>query len=173
MSTMRSPDSASPDESVPEDNLNLGCGWDYRDGWHNVDIRESVNPDEVVDLDVRPWPWPDNHFEHVRAWNVLEHVEDFHETLHELHRVVQPGGTIAVAFPHPAGRSQWVDPTHRHQIVPETFEHELAPDGWRVTTVDVSTVRFGRALPDRWALWWADHLGFLVDEVQVELEVTQ
>ncbi|GAB7013712.1 hypothetical protein JCM18549_19830 [Halolamina salina] len=159
-------------EDLPE-KLNLGCGWDYRDGWHNVDIREECQPDEVVDLDEYPWPWEDDTFEHVRAWNVVEHVQDLHHTLNELHRIVSPGGTIAVAFPHPAGRSQWIDPTHEHTLLPETFQHELAPDGWEITHTNVSKVRFGRMLPDRWAMWWADHLGFLIDEIQLELEIVE
>ena len=152
--------------------LNLGCGPDYRDGYHNVDIRESVNPDEVVDLDDTPWPWPDDQFEFVLASNVLEHLSDQKTTLDELHRVTEPGGRILAKFPHPSGRSQWVDPTHEHAIVPETFEHELAPP-FDVLDVSCSRVRFGRVLPESWALWWADHLGFIVDEIQVTVRVQE
>jgi len=153
-----------------QSSINLGCGRDHREGWHNVDVRESVDPDEVVDLNVYPWPWPTNRFERVLASNVLEHLDDQLAALQELHRITEPGGVITVAFPHPASRSQWVDPTHEHALVPETFTHDLAPD-FEVVNVSCSRVRFGRVLPERWALWWADHLGFIVDEVQVTLRV--
>lgn len=152
------------------ESLNLGCGPDYRDGFHNVDIRESVGPDEVADLNRTPWPWADGRFEFVLASNVLEHLTDQHAALHELHRVTAPGGIVRAAFPHPNGRSQWIDPTHEHPITPETFRHDLAPE-FEIVDVSCSRVRFGRVLPERWALWWADHLGFIVDEVQVTLRV--
>jgi SAM-dependent methyltransferase len=152
------------------DRLNLGCGDDYRRGFHNVDVRVAVDPDEVVDLDDTPWPWADDHFEHVLASNVLEHLDDQLAALEELHRVTAPGGTILAAFPHPASRGQWVDPTHRHPLTPETFEHDVAP-AFEVVDVSASRVRFGRVLPERWALWWADHVGHIVDEIQVVLRV--
>lgn len=156
--------------SVSSSKLNLGCGPDYREDYHNVDIRDDVGPDEVVNLNSYPWPWDDNQFDHVLASNVLEHLRDQAAALHELHRVTADGGTIQAAFPHPNGRSQWIDPTHEHHLMPETFEHDIAP-AFDVVDVSCSRVRFGRVLPEPWALWWADHLGFIVDEIQVTLEV--
>lgn len=169
----RSSDGAtsSPSRQLP-DRINLGCGPDYRDGWHNVDIRPEIGPDEVVDLDGTPWPWPDNSFETTIAINVIEHLDDQHAALHELARITRPGGTIRLAFPHPAGRSQWIDPTHANTLHIETFQHALAPE-WELVDWSASTVRFGRVLPDRAALWWADHLGFLIDELRVELQIPE
>jgi SAM-dependent methyltransferase len=152
------------------DHLNLGCGHDHRQGAHNVDVRESVGPDQVVDLDETPWPWPDDRFQRVTAHNVLEHLEDQLAALDELHRVTAPGGWIDVRVPHPASRGMWVDPTHEHPVVPETFEHDVAPN-FEIVDVSCSRVRFGRVLPDSWALWWADHLGHIVDEIQITLRV--
>ena len=38
--------------------LNLGCGNYKMNGFVNVDKFADCEPDEVVDLEVFPWPWP-------------------------------------------------------------------------------------------------------------------
>ncbi len=42
--------------------INLGCGDDYREDWHNVDIQGDA-ADQRLDLEATPWPWPDDSFE--------------------------------------------------------------------------------------------------------------
>lgn len=154
----------------PDKNLNLGCGHDQRAGWHNVDVRESVRPDEVVDLEDTPWPWEDSEFDHVLMSNVLEHLADQHAALHELHRIIKPGGTAEVRVPHPNSPGFWADPTHTHPVSEQTFSHELAPE-WTVEDVRVSRVRAGRLLPEPLALRVADHIGHVVDEITVVLRI--
>lgn len=92
--------------------LNLGCGMDYRQGWHNVDVVEDVDADEYVDLDDRPWPWPDHAFERVDARHVLEHLTNPLEVYRECTRILEPGGTLVVTYP--IGHTRFEDPTH-HQ----------------------------------------------------------
>ena len=53
--------------------LNLGCGNNKIDDWINVDKEEACNPDKVVDLEVFPWPWPDNGIDDIKLIHVLEH----------------------------------------------------------------------------------------------------
>jgi predicted SAM-dependent methyltransferase len=81
-------------------NLNLGCGSFHRQGWLNVDIDARVEPDLVVDLDRRPWPWPDGRFAHIEMSHVLEHLQDPFATMAELHRVLRAGGGIGVRVAH-------------------------------------------------------------------------
>ena len=152
--------------------LNLGCGEDYRKYWHNVDLRDDVDPDEVVDLDETPWPWDDGSFDAVLMSNVLEHLDDQHGALHELHRITAPGGRIEVRVPHPNSPGFWADPTHSFPVSEQTFTHDLAPD-WVVEDVEVSRVRFGRLVPESIALRLADHLGHVVDEITVYLRRDQ
>jgi len=105
----------------------LGCGVDYRAGWHSVDVRAATNPDEVVDLDETPWLWPEDAFRVVEMNNVPEHLAAQLAALRELHRVVETGGRSRVAYPHSNSRGMWIDPTHEHAVHPKTFEHELVP----------------------------------------------
>lgn len=94
------------------DVLHLGCGEDYRTGEHNVDAVESVEPDEVVDLEERPWPWTDNSFSIVRANHVFEHMDDVEATLRECVRVLKPGGQLRTAWP--VGLDAVADPDHKN-----------------------------------------------------------
>ena len=45
-------------------------------------------------------PFPDNHFDVVTSFQVIEHVEDVERYLYELHRVLKPGGTIIITTPN-------------------------------------------------------------------------
>jgi 2-polyprenyl-3-methyl-5-hydroxy-6-metoxy-1,4-benzoquinol methylase len=44
-------------------------------------------------------PFPDQSFDVVTAWHVIEHVEDVRETLSEWRRVLRPGGLLAMETP--------------------------------------------------------------------------
>lgn len=89
--------------------LNLGCGEDYREDWHNVDVSPAVEPDEQVDLAETPWPFADGHFQTVEARHVLEHLERV--PWGELGRITAPGGTLRLTYP--IGHTRFEDPTHK------------------------------------------------------------
>lgn len=44
--------------------------------------------------------YPDNFFDVVTLWDVLEHVPDPAATLKEIHRILKPGGLVAVNYPN-------------------------------------------------------------------------
>ncbi|MFL0800158.1 MAG: class I SAM-dependent methyltransferase [Agarilytica sp.] len=44
-------------------------------------------------------PFPDNCFDHIICSEVLEHVPNYSAILHELHRVLKPGGSLSVSVP--------------------------------------------------------------------------
>jgi predicted SAM-dependent methyltransferase len=80
--------------------LNLGCGYDIREGYLNVDLHEWHNPDliaDITDLSVLP----SNHFDELVAQDVLEHLER-HKTvpaLKEWSRLLKPGGVVHIRVP--------------------------------------------------------------------------
>jgi hypothetical protein len=43
--------------------LNLGCGFDNKADWINVDKIPMFEPGELVDLEGFPWPWADDSVE--------------------------------------------------------------------------------------------------------------
>jgi SAM-dependent methyltransferase len=105
--------------------LNLGCGFDKREGWLNVDRFAHCQPDRLMDLETTPWDLPSDAFEHVLLKHVLEHLGTafpvFAAVMRELYRVTAPGGLVEIHVPHVRHDSFWTDPTHVRAFTPETF----------------------------------------------------
>jgi hypothetical protein len=103
--------------------LNLGCGNKILPGWHNVDKYPTFAPDQVVDLEVFPWPWPDDSAEEVLLSHVLEHLgataEIYLGIIKELYRVCRDNAKIIIAVPHPRHDNYLGDPTHVRPITPD------------------------------------------------------
>ena len=100
--------------------LNLGCGFSKLGGYHNVDRFPECTPDEVVDLECFPWPWPDDSVDEVVMTHVLEHLgaetEVFFNIFRELYRVCQHGAALRITVPHPRHDTFIADPTHVRPI---------------------------------------------------------
>jgi SAM-dependent methyltransferase len=56
-------------------------------------------PPGTVPLDVTGIPFPDDHFDVVICSHVLEHVPDDRKAMHELRRVLKPGGLAILLVP--------------------------------------------------------------------------
>jgi hypothetical protein len=106
--------------------LNLGCGAMKLEGYLNVDRSTSVNPDEIVDLEVTPWPWKDNEFSHIVAKDILEHLgetpKQFLNIIKELYRVSRNGAIWEIQTPHWRSDNLLNDPTHIRAITPQMLE---------------------------------------------------
>lgn len=79
--------------------LNLGCGKRLRDGWVNVDIRDTA--DLVLDVIRDPWPWEPGTVDAIESYHLIEHLteRDGAEVLRRSFDALRPGGTIALEFP--------------------------------------------------------------------------
>ena len=73
-----------------------------------------MGADVVHDLNCIPWPFADDTFEEVHAYDVLEHLEDVVRALEEIHRVSRHGATVHVTVPHFSSANAFTDVTHRH-----------------------------------------------------------
>jgi predicted SAM-dependent methyltransferase len=105
--------------------LNLGCGGRKFPDWINVDKFPTCGPDQVVDLERFPWPWPDNSVDEVRMYHVLEHLGAETSTylgiIKELYRVCRDNAMIHVIVPHPRHDDFLGDPTHVRAITQESI----------------------------------------------------
>lgn len=103
--------------------LNLGCGYDIRPAWVNLDVAALPGVDVVHDLDVLPYPFQDEKFDIVLARHVLEHVNDLIATMREIHRILRPGGMLQAIVPHFTSKDAFSDPTHRRTFSVNSFAY--------------------------------------------------
>lgn len=103
--------------------LNVGCGNKLvkpaeGDLVVNHDrIKHRPEVDVVHDLNVLPWPWPDESFDFIVACAVLEHLRiDLLQSIGECWRLLRPGGILHVKLPYWASDNSYADPTHYWQF---------------------------------------------------------
>ncbi len=96
--------------------LNLGCGRLKRDDCCNVDVRSEVSPDVQWNLDVYPYPLPRDHFEHVYATDVIEHLADVAHFMEEVHGLLSKDGILEITTPHFSCNNSFMDPTHKQHL---------------------------------------------------------
>jgi SAM-dependent methyltransferase len=94
--------------------LLVGCG----DELTTLDIDPNTVPDVLWDLNRMPYPFGDNTFDEVHAYEVLEHtgeqgnVDFFFAQFYEFWRILKPNGVLAVSVPHHKSIWAWGDPGH-------------------------------------------------------------
>jgi len=80
--------------------LNLGCGYDIRPGYLNVDFQEQHNPDLLADIRLLDM-LPSGYYEEIVAQDCLEHFPrtDTELALKEWHRLLKMGGILKLRVP--------------------------------------------------------------------------
>ena len=103
--------------------LNLGCGFNKKDGFINVDKFAVCEPDIVLDLELIPWQFKTDKVDEVIFNHSLEHIggdtEVFFGIIKELYRICKAGALIQINVPHPRHDNFLNDPTHVRLITPE------------------------------------------------------
>ncbi|MFK7867038.1 MAG: hypothetical protein AB8B77_06340, partial [Alphaproteobacteria bacterium] len=103
--------------------INFGCGNFKLKGYLNVDYSAHCNPDQIMDMQVFPWPFDDNSASDIIMSHVLEHVGQdiavFEKIIQELYRISAPDCQITIAVPDPYHDNFWGDPTHCRPITPQ------------------------------------------------------
>jgi hypothetical protein len=140
--------------------LNLGCGMNRLEGYVNVD--RYGEPDVLHDLEVVPWPWPNDSVSEVLLKHVMEHLgrdpKTYLEIMQELYRVCEEGATIRIVVPHHRHDYFFNDPTHVRAVT---------ADGMNL---------FSQRLNRRWMAQGYSHsplgiyLGIDFETVEVKLE---
>lgn len=119
--------------------LLLGCGnsrhkkiytEDDSNEWHDlttVDIDPNCGADVIHDLNVTPWPFEDDTFDEIHAYEVIEHLgrqgdyESFFSQFTEIYRILKPGGLLIGTTPSFNSRWVWGDPGHTRYFGPESL----------------------------------------------------
>ena len=104
--------------------LNLGAGHKIIVGAVNHDLyKHNPRIDVTHDLNILPWPWPDESFDKIIALAVFEHLDvDLVAALNECHRILKPGGTLGLKLPLWSAERAHDDPTHRWYFTVRSLE---------------------------------------------------
>jgi SAM-dependent methyltransferase len=110
--------------------LLIGCGnsrkklFNDRE-WKNLitlDFDPYCTPDYIHDLNDIPYPFPDNCFDEIHAYEVLEHCgiqgdwKFFFDQFSELWRILKPSGMVFATVPKWDSFRAWGDPGHTRVI---------------------------------------------------------
>ena len=87
-----------------------------------LDNNADHRPDVLHDLSVFPWPFEDDTFDEIHAYELLEHLRQqgdwrgFFDDFAELWRILKPGGYLAATCPSYRSIWAWGDPSHTRVI---------------------------------------------------------
>jgi len=86
------------------DKLNLGCGFDIRKGYLNIDLQPFHSPDLVADI-CNLKMLPSNYYKEIIAQDCLEHIPrpETQSVLLEWSRLLKPGGKLLLRVPNVLG----------------------------------------------------------------------
>lgn len=81
--------------------LNLGCGDDIREGYVNVDFRQTHPSVVIADLSKFPWPFEDESADEILMLDFLEHFPyaQTRSILLQCFRVLKPTGSVVIQVP--------------------------------------------------------------------------
>lgn len=60
---------------------------------------DLFDEDAMLKIDIEDTKLPDNSYDLIVCNHVLEHVNDYHRALNELHRILKPTGVLIISFP--------------------------------------------------------------------------
>ena len=101
---------------MPKDKIEFGAGNRINDPklWINHDIVKHRKEIELAfDLNKFPYPLEDNSMQCIRAYDVLEHIEDVIGFMNECHRIIKKGGVLDIRVCSWKNPNAWVDITHK------------------------------------------------------------
>jgi SAM-dependent methyltransferase len=137
----------------PSPKLNIGCGLETPEGFHNIDILPGPDVHTVMDVDHEPFPFESGTITAVLASHVIEHIAHVERLFGEVHRVLKVGGIFEIYVPYgnygrrtTLGhiRSLWPGMARHLGIIVDPRQRRALP--WRLVLSEVSE----RALPFGW-----------------------
>lgn len=102
--------------------LNLGCGKDLKEGYVNLDIVD-YGGNQIHDINKFPYPFEDNTFDEIYTSHILEHVNNFHNTITEIYRIAKPNATMIVYGPFFLNTKYFGDPDHKIPFSIRSFDN--------------------------------------------------
>ena len=102
--------------------LNFGCGKRPRKDCVNLDLLKLPHVDVIHDINDFPYPFPDNTFDVIYCFQILEYGEDLIKIMGELWRISKPGAIIEIETPYFASSGAFSNPGRKSFITGKTFD---------------------------------------------------
>lgn len=136
--------------------LDLGCGKVVQPGFVGIDKRALPGVDIVHDLEVYPWPLPDECATIILASHLVEHIDPAHggflRFMDECWRVAKPDAQLVIITPYAGSAAYWQDPTHingcnevtwayfdpLHPHIKDALYNVYEPNPWKVASNKVT-----------------------------------
>lgn len=99
--------------------LDLGGRFNSNSSYVSVDLQDA---DLIFDLE-KPWPLQENSVGVLRAYHLLEHLNDTIHFFNEANRVLVPGGFLLIEVPSVSGEGAFSDPTHVKFFNKRSFDY--------------------------------------------------
>ena len=154
--------------------LDLGCGpFGKLQGSIGVDIKAAPHVDLVHDLDVYPYPFNENQFDHIEMSHILEHIREPSRAMNEVYRIARPGASIRIVTPHYSSQLSYGDLTHYHHFGYVTFTQLCREERFRMKSFKLIFSDFYRVLGiSLLANWfprrWEKYAAFIFPGLYVE-----
>ena|SRR3989344_397730 len=104
--------------------INLGAGNTILKDWFNHDIiKHRSEIDFAFDLNLPEWPLKSDSYDIVRAWDVIEHLENPLHFVNNCWKLLKPNGMLDVKACGWQNRNFWVDITHRKGFDIKSFNY--------------------------------------------------
>jgi len=94
--------------------LDMGCGSNKQEGYIGLDIRPLPNVEIVHDVELVPYPLPDECCIQILASHLVEHIcpKNFVDVMNEWWRLLKPNGQLLISAPYGRSFGFYQDPTH-------------------------------------------------------------
>lgn len=103
--------------------LNLGCGRDIIEGWVNLDSVKLPGVNVIHNLNKFPYPFKKNEFSEIKAFMILEHLNNWTRAMDEIYRISKNGAIIKITVPFFPSMYSVIDPTHKNFFGYNTFDY--------------------------------------------------
>ena len=107
--------------------LDVGCGGNKQEGFVGMDIRPLDGVDIIHDVEVYPWPLPNDCVLVAICSHLVEHINPhrfgFINFMNELWRVMKVDGEVLIICPHAHSTGFAQDPTHCNMVNEVTFAY--------------------------------------------------
>ena len=156
--------------------LDLGCSTRKMAGAIGMDIDPSSHADIFHDLNVYPYPVETGSMDQIFAKHLIEHLTEPRKFIHEIYRMLKPGGKAYIETPHFSCRVAYSEPEHKLFFSYFMFTELLKGLDFKILRQEITFFKYFRAVgikslanryPDTYERFWT----YLFPAENVLLEV--